>query len=246
MTPLDDTRTESRPRFLAGLVAGQGLTTATDEIWAAVSADHRWTYQRVEVGATPWEATYLPTGQTVMHGSLPAARRWTAHEGGAFALANLRGGAQLVIDRRGDAGTTLMFNPGTPEATRAAARAREAAAAAERLALALRCAAVLDGLVVAGAPEVRCSGAGECGGYLAAAYAGERAAWMHADACRECIGQPLARRRQCRALDRHAPCGDPDPVLCEHLGCSAPSVYFVGQCRRGREGCCGCCEARDE
>lgn len=241
MTPLAEDLTNRRPRFLRGPVAGQGLTTA-DEIWGAVSADHLWTYQRVEDGATPWEVTYAPTGQTAMHGSLPAARRWTAHDDGAFALANLRAGAQLVIDRGGAEATLLCFNPGTPESARAAARARHAAAAAERLALARRCAGVLDGLVIAADPDARCT----CGGYLAAAITGERAAWMHADTCRECIGQPLEQRRVCRALARHAPCGDPDPVLCDHLRCSAPSVYLVGQCRRGRDGCCGCCELGDE
>lgn len=240
MTPLDETRTERRPRFLAGLVAEQGLTTDADEIWAAISADHLWTYQRVEVGATPWEATYLATGQTAMHGSLPAARRWTAHQGGDFALANLRAGAQLVIDRGGDAGTTLMFNPGTPETARAAARAREAAAAAERLALALRCAGILDGLVIADTPDTRCA----CGGYLAAAIAGDRAAWVHADACRECADEPIEKRRGCHALALHVPCADADPVPCDHVWCSAPTLLLeLGQCTRGRDACCGCCEA---
>lgn len=241
MTPLDEARTERRPRFLAGRAAGTGRTTDTDEVWAATSADHLWTYQRIEDGVTPWEVTYRPTGQTVMHGSLPAARRWTGHQGGAFALANLRAGAQLVIDRRGASGTVLCFNPGTAEDVKAKARAHEAAAAAERYGLAMRCAGILDGLVLADRVDARCTGA-ECGGYLTVAIAGDRAAWVHADACRECVDLPLAERGQCRQLWRHAPCGDADPRLCDHSGCSVPSVYLTGECPRGWDACCGCCE----
>lgn len=246
MTPLDTAATERRPHFRNSYAPDQNgdlqRQVTGDQVWAAVSADGLWSYTRVDgVAGTPWEVVYRPTGQVVQHGSLPAARRWTAHDGGQHALANLRAGAQLVIDRRGDSGTVLMFNPGTSETVRAAARRREAEAAAERYGLARRCAGILDGLVLADAVDTRCAGA-DCGGYLTVAIAGDRAAWVHADACRECVDLPLVLRGECRALWRHTPCGDADPRLCEHLRCSAPTVLLAGQCSRGRDACCGCCD----
>lgn len=215
-----------------------------DQLWGAESADGLWTYQRVDgVAGTPWEVTYLPTGQACEHGNLTKARLWTAHDEGRFALANLRHGAQLVIDRAGDEGTVLSFTPGTPEWQKTEARNREAQRCAERLAAALRCRAILDGLVAAGDPDARCTGE-HCGGYLTATFAGNAAAWVHADACRECADQPIEKRRQCHELGRHVPCGDPDPVLCDHLWCTLPAAApeVVGDCPRGRDACCGCCE----
>lgn len=251
MTPLDDALTERRRRYIAGPVtrrigrqpAAEPATTKDDEIWFAVSACHRWTYRRVDgVAGTPWECTYGPTGQITTHGSLPAARRWTEHDGGEFALANLRAGALEVVDRRGGQGAVLVFAPGTPDAERARARAREAERCAERVGAARRCIAVLDGLLLADVPDARCTG--DCGGYLTIAFAGERAAWVHADTCRECIDEKRAGRLACPAIYRHVPCGDPEPVTCEHSGCSSTAVYLVAGvgCPRGRDACCGCCE----
>jgi hypothetical protein len=247
-TPLNPDTVHLMPRYLAGYESdgngGLERRSTGDEIWGATSADGLWTYTRADgVAGTPWEVVYVPTGQVVTFGALPKARRWTAHDGGEFALANLRHGAQLVIDRRGDAGTILGFNPGTPESQKAEARRREAERCAERLAAALRCRAILDGLMLAGDPDARCTGEA-CGGYLTASLAGNAAAWVHADACRECAHQPIEKRRECPELGRHVPCGDADPVLCDHMGCTLPAAApeVVGDCPRGRDACCGCCE----
>lgn len=250
MTDLDDTTIVQVPRLLRGPAARtvgtspahQTPATTGDEIWSAVSTDHRWIYDRTEETTTPWECTYAPTGQTVVFGTLDAARRWTARDEGRFALAELRAHA-LRVTERGASSVVLMFNPGTPETTRAAARAREAEQARTRVAYARRHLAVLDGLLTDGTPEHRCTGK-DCGGYLTVVHAGDRAAWVHADACRECVDLPPAERRRCRTLDRHVPCGDADPVLCGHVWCSLPAAApeLVGQCPHGRDACCGCCE----
>jgi hypothetical protein len=248
MTPLNPATIQRRPAFLAGYEpdgeGGMRRRTTGDQIWGAESADGCWTYTRVDgIPGTPWDVVYLPTGQVTQHASLPKARVWTAHQGGEFALANLRADALAVIDRAGASAGVLCFTPGTPESTKAAARAREAEAAAVRLGLARRALAVLDGLLIADTPDAQCSGA-ECGGYLAALVVGARATWAHADACSECADQPIEKRRGCELAHQHVPCGDPDPVLCDHDRCTTPAaaVLIGGQCPRGREACCGCCE----
>lgn len=246
MTALDSASTQYRPRYLNGYeqVGGQLVRRTTgDEVWEAVSADGRWTYTRTETPSTPWVVAYVPTGQDVMFASLPKARTWTA---GDAAVPFLRRLALDVIDRKGADGTVLLFDPGTSGSVRAEARRRAAEAAAERLGRARRALALHDGLVLADHPDARCTGgtAGECGGFLTALVVDDRAAWVHADSCSECVHEPLAKRRDCRALHRHAPCGDPDPVLCDHPQCSTPAVGLVAGagCARGEDACCGCCE----
>jgi hypothetical protein len=245
LTPLNPETVQRRPAFLAGYESdgegGQRRRTTGDQVWGAESADGCWTYTRVDgIAGTPWDVEYLPTGQVTQHASLPKARLWTAHQGGAFALANLRAGALTVVERGGASGAMLCFTPGTPASVRAAARKREAEAAAVRLGLARRALAVLDGLLIGDAPTGRCTGRPDCGGYLAEVVAGGRAEWVHVDACRECSRQPIEKRRGCELAHQHVPCDDPDPVLCEHYRCAAPAVR--GQCPRGRDACCGCCE----
>lgn len=236
------------PRYLNSYTAPdaegrQDRRTTGDEVWEAISADGLWSYVRVDGEAgTPWAVTYLPTGQTATFPSLPKARRWTAHQDGQFALDNLRAAALLVIDRQGGQGTILCFNPGTSEHVKAAARAREAEACAERVGAARRALAVLDGLLLPDDPDTRCTGEA-CGGYLTALVAGDAAAWAHADACGECVDEPIEKRRECWQAHRHAPCGDADPVLCEHSGCTVPTLPDLpGGCSRGRDACCGCCD----
>jgi hypothetical protein len=248
-TPLDDDLTERRPRYLTGYesdgTGGRRRRSTSAEIWSAQSTDQRWVYERTDTPGTPWMVRYQPTGQEVPFTTLADGRRWTARD--EYALAFLRAEALQVIARLGEASGVLAFNPGTPESTRAAVRARAAVVAAERLGRARRCVAVLDGLVLADDPDTRCTGGGECGGYLTVAIAGDRAAWVHADTCRECINVDPAKRRECHDLHRHVPCGDPDPVLCEHLWCTTPTVLLAGQqCPAGRDDCCGCCDADTE
>jgi hypothetical protein len=49
------------------------------ESWSAVSLDGLWAYERVDVEATPWSVTYLPTGQTCdSYRTLDDAREATA------------------------------------------------------------------------------------------------------------------------------------------------------------------------
>lgn len=245
MTPLNESATQRRPRYLRAPAVptvgarpdGQAPATTADEVWYAESADGLWTYTRVEETTTPWEVVYLPTGQCATFTTLGAGRRWTAHEQGRFALANLRAGAVRVVAAGGATGAFLMFAPGASDADRRAARAAEAQRCARRLAEARRCLAVLDGLLVADEPDGRCTGG--CGGYLTAVVDGDRAAWQHADACRECIDKPPAQRRQCEQAYRHVPCGDPDPVLCARPWCTTPLPATPVD---GCDDCCGCCE----
>lgn len=249
MTPLNHEKTEKHRRRLAGYTptaAGtmQPRTTDHPEIWQAESADGHWQYQRTETPTTPWVVLYRPTGQDVLFTTLPDARRWTARDSGDFALGLLRSVALRVIARNGRTASVEVFNPGTSTADREAAAAREAARAAERLALARRAVAVLDGLLLTGRPDTRCTGAaGGCSGYLLADVAGERATWAHVDTCRECVDAPVEARRACRNLHQHQPCGDPDPVLCDHTWCSTPVLPAAGVCGQGVDDCCGCCDA---
>jgi hypothetical protein len=248
LTPLNARTLQHRPALLnryAPDADGELQRACTgDQLWDAESADGLWTYQRVDgVAGTPWEVVYLPTGQATEHGTLTRARLWTGRDAGEFARANLRAGALDVVHRRGASGSILCFDPGAPESTRAAARARAAEQAAVRLGHARRAVAVLDGLIIGDDPDARCTGE-DCGGYLTASIAGLAAAWVHADACRECADQPIEKRRRCEFGHQHVPCGDADPVLCEHLWCTSPALALwpAGQCPRGRDACCGCCE----
>lgn len=248
MTPIDEAETERRPRYLNTYTRSRRTDalvrrTTSDEIWQTRSACGLWQYERTETPGTPWLVTYRPTGQDVLFTTLDDGRRWTARDGGERAIAFLRAEAQRVIDRKGDDGRILMFTPGTPESVRAETRAMAAAAAAERFGRARRWAGVLDGLVLADEPDARCTGRGCCG-YLTAAVAGDRAAWVHADACRECVDEQPEKRRECRELHRHVPCGDADPVLCDHARCTTAALPVLdgGQCPRGLDACCGCCE----
>ena len=59
------------------------------ENWAAKSDDGLWKYDRVEDVGTPWEVTYLPTGEEFLSPSLPKARASTA-DGSALAYIEAR------------------------------------------------------------------------------------------------------------------------------------------------------------
>lgn len=59
-----------------------GLTRP--ECWAAVTLDGLWDLHRLEDVGTPWEATYVPTGEAVWFPSLPKAQRGIA-DGSAMA-----------------------------------------------------------------------------------------------------------------------------------------------------------------
>jgi hypothetical protein len=246
ITELDPASVQRRPRYLNSYerdATGQMVRRTTgDEVWFARSADRLWVYERTEETTTPWEVTYLPTGQVVTMSTLLAGRRWTARDGGRYARANLLAGAQLVLDRQGASGGVLCFPPAMPEAERALLRRREAEAAAERFGLARRAVGVLEGLIGPDSPDALCTGA-TTGTYLTAAVSGARGAWVHADACSECAGADLATRRKCRTLYRHTACGDPDPLLCEHSRCSVAAIptHVAGECPAGRGACCGCC-----
>jgi hypothetical protein len=248
ITALDPKSVQRRPRYLNSYTRdGEGQLvrrTTGPEVWSAQSADKRWAYVRTEETTTPWEVTYLPTGQVVTMTTLLAGRRWTARDGGRYALASLLADAQRVLDRQGSDGSVLCFPPSMPEAQRAEQRRRAAQAAAERFALARRWCGVLEGLISPDSPDALCTGGVDtCSGYLSASVSGTAAAWVHADACSECAGEDLAGRRACRALYRHTACGDPEPVLCEHHRCSTPAipVHVAGDCPAGRGACCGCC-----
>lgn len=263
MTPLDETLTERRPRILQPRTARRGIPQYSDafrralaaegvppglpsqprttrpEIWLAVSADHRWTYRRLEETSTPWEVTYLPTGQGARFTTLTEGRRWTAMP---LAFAQLRARARDVIDRGGRSDTIVLI-PGPGGHTRRAAE--EEKRVTDRLRLAMRAAAVLDGALVTAEPQARCEQggpAGVCGGYLAEAGG----AWVHVDACRECYEGPVAERRACHNLAGHLACGDAHPLLCGHPRCGKPAELEPGRCPRGRDACCeACCYVLD-
>jgi hypothetical protein len=78
-----------------------------------------------------------------------------------------------------------------------------------------------------------------CGGLLA--YTAGR--WVHADACAECADTPTDQ--QCRALQPHKTCADPEPVDCDHQHCHEPHQLGVGPCNTGHRFCCGCCQEED-
>jgi hypothetical protein len=217
LTPLDDRSTQRRPLLTRG-------TPGQHETWQATSADHRWLYERLETVSTPWEVTYLPTGQTQIFGNLNTARRWTGDE--TRAVAFLRQSAAQVVTRGGHADTIVTaFVAGRIQ--RVAESAEDAAA---RCAAARRAVAVIDGALVTGDPDGLC----RCGALLIGA--------VHADVCRECLDDTPADRRRCRLLHQHQACDDVDPVQCDHPQCRIPaSPRGDADCRRGCEWCCGCC-----
>lgn len=243
MTPLNDDLTERRPRYVQSRPTGPrrpgtpaGTLRATNpEIWLAFSADGLWVYERTETATTPWHVTYLPTGQTSIFTTLTEARRWTASP---HALPQLRAQARDVISRGGrQPGThTLTFGPGgLPQ--RAADNEK---AIAERLAHAMRWAAILDGTLVDAEPDARCHRAGPlavCGGYLAHTSSG----WVHVDACNECIGLMSDETRKCHNLTAHQACGDPDPVQCDHRHCGQVANLTPELCPRDNPACCDAC-----
>jgi hypothetical protein len=245
MTPLNDAVTERQPRYLNtyAVTARRGLVrrTTTDEIWWATSADGNWTYARTETSGTPWVVTYVPTGQDVLFTTLPDSRRWTARDEGHYAVAFLLAEARTVISRQGEEHTVVFA--GHPGAPKPDTSARDAELAAERLGRARRWEAIHTGTLSADEPDTRCTG-DACSGYLTATFAGERAAWVHADTCRECVDEAPAQRRECRNLHLHRPCGDADPVQCDHDRCTVATLPNLptGQCPRGRTACCGCCD----
>ncbi len=65
-TPVTVTEQHTNPR------------TGKVEVWAAVSVDGQWQYNRLELTGTPWDTIYVPTGQGYWFGSLPEARAATA------------------------------------------------------------------------------------------------------------------------------------------------------------------------
>lgn len=215
LTPLDDTLTKSFPRVTPG---GQ---LSAPEISQAVSACHRWLYDRLEGPTTPWVALYQPTGQAVSFGRLAAARGWTAYEDAA--LAHLRGQATDVIARGGHTDAiVLRFVAG-----RQVRVAEEPDVVGERLAHAYRHVAVLDGRLIGGDPDGICS----CGGFLIDQ--------VHADVCPECVTRPRDAQLRCRKLAEHQACPTADPVVCEHHRCRGRAG--VVPCVRGRDWCCGTC-----
>ena len=238
MTPLDDALTERRPRLLTARagrrrpIGAQPVTTETrttrPEIWQAVSDDHRWAYLRAETPTTPWEVIYLPTGQETLFTNLPEARRWTAS---GRALPILRARAQDVIRRGGADTSSIRMLPGPGGLLRRADE--DPRTVAERLGRARRAAMIFDGAVTSAQPVARCQRAGvlDCGGYLAEADDGR---WVHADACPECVGSPVAERRRCRNLDAHLACGRPEPVDCGHARCGEPAQLTLVLCPRGQ------------
>lgn len=244
MTPLNNDLTERRARIVQDrparrrgpIGAARPPANRPDrlEIWQAVSADGLWLYDRTETESTPWVTTYQPTGQDTYFGNLPEARRWTATP---LALQQLRARAHDVISRAGRSGAVVLA-AGPAGSVQRVTEKPDAAAA--RLALAMRAAAILDGtLAWENAPTARCHQAGPlavCGGFLVCTDTG----WVHVDTCNECVGLMLDECRGCFNLAKHQACGDPDPVLCEHAGCSAPAD-LVQMCPRERDACCQSC-----
>jgi hypothetical protein len=53
--------------------------TGNLEVFAAVSADGQWTFNRDDSAATPWIVTHVPTGGQAWFTSLPGAQRCTAN-----------------------------------------------------------------------------------------------------------------------------------------------------------------------
>ena len=221
-------KTMTRPPLIALDAAmtekARNVRTGRVEIWAAGSADGRWWFQRVEVPGTPWELTYLPTGQLEGAGSLSAARMVAADP---LTLLVLRERAERVVLAGGQAGPGMLrFVAGRQVHGVAEPPER----VAERLGLARRVLHILDGLVVAGDPDGVCV----CGGLMVGT--------VHADACPECLGGTVAEQRGCRALPRHQACPEADPALCDHDGCARRAVPAgAAVCWRGRDWCCGCC-----
>lgn len=88
--PSQDTRpmtpvviTERHPAFRTGRT----------EIWAAVSKDGDWIYNRIEEGGTPWAVEHVPTSTDCgLFSSLPKARRATADRSALPVIATRRAG----------------------------------------------------------------------------------------------------------------------------------------------------------
>lgn len=199
------------------------LRTGRRELWQFGTLDGTWIVERVEDTGTPWEVTHRPTGMTAQFGQESDALQYIARPG---TLVHLRALADDVVRRGGRTDTITM----RVVAGRLARVDEPADVVADRLGLAVRALAVLDGLLSPGTPDAVCL----CGAYLT----GE----AHADACRECIGEPLEGRRRCPLAGRHTACVRPDPVQCDHLQCRRAAVPAGGGvCWRGRDRCCGCC-----
>jgi hypothetical protein len=84
LTPADVTR-----RYRA-------FRSGRPEAWAAASRDGLWTYERLEISGTPWEARHVPTGIAgPWYGTLTAARAATA-DGTALAAVE-----RIAVHERG-------------------------------------------------------------------------------------------------------------------------------------------------
>lgn len=71
------------------------LRTGKVEVWAAVSKDGIWKYDRLEDTGTPWIVTHVPTGRQAWYPSLPKARKATA-DGTALAYLDSRQPADVT------------------------------------------------------------------------------------------------------------------------------------------------------
>lgn len=236
LTPLDAART------VKALPAGEA--GGKPQIWQAWSVDGRWMFDRVEVPTTPWRVEYLPTGQDQFFGTLADGRRWTADEPNAqrflldrAAAVVTAGGRSETIVRTLGPGGRLMLVPERPELVR------------ERFLVACRAVALLEGKMADTEPDTRCTCRGmACSGYLcdipgpADPDTGRLTTrWVSADACADCVGGDLNERRLCGLLTPHRACPEPEPLLCEHVRCSAPVDPLAGPCAVGYDGCCSCC-----
>jgi hypothetical protein len=78
------------------------------EIWAAISCDGVWSYERSDEPGTPWIVTHEPTRHVEYFASLPKARRWTASERAIPGIRRVLVARQLDTQTRTEASRCLV------------------------------------------------------------------------------------------------------------------------------------------
>lgn len=235
MVKLDNRRTIKAPP------AGGGRP----QIWQAVSENGRWLFDRVEVPSTPWRTEYLPTGQDQFFTTLADARRWAVDE--PTALRFLRDRAAAVVAAGGRSETIVRQAAPSGMLVRVA---EDPGLILARFLVADRALAMLDGRLVDGPADGRCTCRGmACSGFVAEIIApsepgGEQARrWVTADVCGRCLTRDLDARRRCGLATPHRACPEADPLLCTHTRCHGVATPDPGPCLTGSDACCGCCAA---
>lgn len=213
LTALDASRTQHALTYTNGPGSAR-----KPQIWAAASIDGVWLFERVEGGGTPWHLTHVPTGEFLVAGSLPRARRLTADPAAVDRYLRGRAARDLSEARR----RRVRVTPGAAPGTQLSLHDAIAYQAAAR---ALRTVAILDGTLLparSGDPGATC----RCSGLLA--HGGQ--SWIHVNGCPRCWA-PGSGWSTCACPELHIWCPTPDPMA------TAPADDLSGLAATAKPAC---------